>query len=62
MNQQTVAINGQTFKIGLHGKVFVHRLGEWVRSMEYKADDILRRMKSKDKGDDRKKSDWSKNS
>lgn len=59
MNQKTAVINGQTYKIGLHGKVFARRLDEWVLSISYTADEIMAKIKSKDRGDDRKKSDVS---
>lgn len=36
-------INGQCYKVGLHGKPFVHRDGDWVSTINYTAGEIVMR-------------------
>ncbi|MCH9712676.1 MAG: hypothetical protein K0U20_08650 [Proteobacteria bacterium] len=44
-NKKTVTIDNQVYKIGLHGKVFVKRGDDWVRSLNYTSGEVLHRMK-----------------
>lgn len=42
IESESIKIEGQTYKIGLCGNVFVYRNDEWIRSSNYTPDEIQR--------------------